>query len=214
MRGKGVIFDFDGTLAHTLPDIAAALNAGLRELGLPESSESDVRNWIGEGVPTLCRRALAAHPEVPAERLISVVAVHYEIHRLDQVRPFDGIAETLDVLVARRIPLAVLTNKPHVHTVPMVEALFARWPWVAVEGYKVEERRKPDPRNALEIAAKMSLSPAEVMMVGDSFTDIQTAVNAGMIPVGCTWGYRSRDELFAAGARHLLDRPQQLLELI
>lgn len=214
MSGRGIIFDFDGTLAHTLPDIAEALNAGLRHFGLRQCPESQVRDWIGEGMSLLCRRAIGDDSRIPLDQMVDMVSNHYREHRLDKVRPFEGIEALLDELVSRGFPLAVLTNKPHVHTVPMMQALFGAWPFLAIEGYQIEERRKPDPRTSLEIAARMLLPPAEILMVGDSFTDVQTALNAGMIPVGCTWGYRSRQELLDAGARHLIDRPAQLLDLL
>src|SRR5207248_2020831 len=132
---RGVIFDFDGTLADTLPDIAAAVNVGMRTFGLPERPLSDVRQWVGEGLPTLCARALAANAsEVSLQDFVSVVTESYRRHRLELTAPFAGIPELLDALVTRRVLLAILTNKPHEHTVPMAQALFGRWPFVAIEG--------------------------------------------------------------------------------
>lgn len=214
MSIRGVIFDLDGTVADTLPDIAAAVNFGLRSYGLTEQPIEQIRWWVGEGLPTLCRRAVAAAPEVPVDEMVRRVTGHYAAHRLDNTAPFGGIPELLDALTDRGLPVAILTNKPHEHTVPMVAALFARWPFTAVEGYREESRRKPDPRTALEIIARMGARPSEVLMVGDSKTDMATAVNAGMIGVGVTWGYRPREELLGAGAAHLIDRPAELLALI
>jgi phosphoglycolate phosphatase len=211
--GRGIIFDLDGTLAHTLPDIADAVNAALREFGLPERPESDVREWIGEGLPTLCRRALKAHPRVEIEPFITAVTGHYSRNRLNKVRPFPGIPELLDELAARQIPMAVLTNKPHVHTVPLMDAVFSKWSFAAIEGYKEEELRKPDPRVAWQIVEIMGLPREAVARAGDSFTDLATAVTAGLIPVGCTWGYRSSKELRDAGARYLINEPHELLNL-
>ncbi len=210
----GVIFDFDGTLADTLPDITNAVNAGLTHFGMEAQPRSAVRDWIGEGLPTLCQRALRGAAGIPIDEMVKVVTTHYGRHRLDETAPFAGVPELLDELTRRGIPIAILTNKPHDHTIAMTAKLFARWPFTAVEGYRVEDRRKPDPRTALEIIAGMGLTPDRVMMVGDSFTDMETAVNAGMIPVGATWGYRARHELIEAGARHLIDEPGALLTLI
>jgi phosphoglycolate phosphatase len=210
----GVIFDLDGTLAHTLPDIADAINAGLRGLGLPPRPESDVRDWIGEGMPKLCQRALAGRDDVPLDEMAAAVTAYYREHRLDKVQPFDGVPEVLDELTRRRIPVSVLSNKPYEHIAPMMEALFNQWSWVAVEGYREENRRKPDPRTALDIAERMNMHPSKVLMVGDSFTDVETAINAGMVPVGCTWGYRSRQELIDAGAKYLIDQPGDLIGMM
>ncbi len=214
MTIRGVIFDLDGTLLDTLPDIAAGVNAGRRALGLVDCAVSDIQKWIGEGLPTLCRRALGDVPNVSVEQMLPIVSEYYTVHRLDQAMPFAGIPELLDALVARGVPIAILSNKPHEHTLPMAEAIFGRWPWVAIEGYRQEDRRKPDPRTASEIAQAMCLSPAEIALLGDSDTDMRTAVNAGMVPIGVAWGYRDRDMILSAGAKHMLEKPIQLLELM
>lgn len=211
---KGVVFDLDGTLADTLPSIADAINYGLAAVGRPEASRDEVRRWIGEGLPTLCRRALPDTDEETFERMMAAVSQHYREHQMDKTVPFPGIPELMDELARRHVPMAVLSNKPHVYTVPMTEFLFGRWPLVAIEGYKEEDRRKPDPRTLLEICATMNLPPREVMLVGDSNTDIFTARNAGVIAVAATWGYRDRDELIAAGPNYLIDRPEQVLALV
>jgi phosphoglycolate phosphatase len=96
----------------------------------------------------------------------------------------------------------------------MVDELFDRWSFAAVEGCSDEDLRKPDPRRALKIVRKMQLKPTQVMMVGDSSADIITGINAGLIAVGVTWGYRSREELIDAGARYMIDRPAELLDII
>lgn len=214
MSIRGVIFDLDGTLLDTLPDIAAAVNTGRQAMGLAPRPLSDVREWIGEGMPMLCERALTDAPHVAVEQMLPIVSGYYAAHRLDQAAPYPGIPELLDALTGRGVPIAILSNKPHTHTLPMTQAIFARWPFVAIEGYRVEDRRKPDPRTAREIVDAMKLKPAEVALVGDSDTDMRTAVNAGLVPVGATWGYRSRDVISKAGAAHLIDSPLELLDLL
>ena len=214
MSDKGVIFDLDGTLADTLPDLSDALNVGLKAFEFAERPPSDVRGWIGEGLPTLCSRAVGHATHVPIDEMAAIVTRQYRLHRLDKTTPFPGVAELLDALTRRRIPMAILSNKPHEHTGPMADALFGRWSFVAVEGYREEDRRKPDPQTAWEIVAKMQLEPAQVMLVGDSATDVDTALNAGLVPVGATWGYRGRPELIDAGAKYLIDHPKGLLPLI
>jgi phosphoglycolate phosphatase len=211
---RGIIFDLDGTLLDTLGDIAAGVNAGRRAMGLPDWPVSDIKQWVGEGLPILCQRALTDAPHVPVEQMVPIVSEYYAAHRLDHAAPYPGIPELLDELTARGIPMAILSNKPHVHTLPMAQAIFAKWPFVAIEGYRIEEFRKPDPRTALQIAAAMQAAPADVALVGDSDTDMRTAVNAGLVPVGATWGYRSRDIIRAAGARHLVDTPAEILNLV
>ena len=214
MNVKGIIFDLDGTLADTLGDLTDAVNVGLEAFGFDDRSTSDVRSWIGEGLPILCRRAVGNAPHVPIDEMAAIVTRHYRQHRLDKTAPYPGVPELLDALTGRRIRMAILTNKPHEHTGPMADALFARWSFVAIEGYRDEGLRKPDPRAALDIVARMQLEPAQVMLVGDSATDVNTALNADIIPVGVTWGYRDRAELCVAGAAHMIDCPADLLELL
>ena len=214
MAIRGMIFDLDGTLLNTLPDLADAVNHGLRLVGLPPAGDAEVRSWIGEGLPTLCRRAMRGAEGASLDDLQTAVTTYYAEHRLDKTAPYPGIPELLDELTRRGLPLGVLSNKPHLHTAPIVEAYFGRWSFAAVMGYVEEDRRKPDPRTSREIAAAMRLPTGEVALLGDSDTDMLTARNAGLIPLGATWGYRDRDVVAAAGARHLIDHPSDVLKLL
>lgn len=222
MTIKGVVFDFDGTLADTLADLTDAVNVGLQRFGYPPRLASQIRSWIGNGLPTLCRLAIGDGqdplPESPEyqhlQQMAAAVTVHYLEHRLDKTAPYPGIPEVLDTLRDTNVAMAVLSNKPHVHTAPMVEALFSRWPWIAIEGCRDDGQRKPDPQTAHTIIAQMGLEPCQVIMIGDAAVDVQTGLNAGMVAVGVTWGFRERDELLSAGAHHIIDRPADLLTLI
>jgi len=214
MSIRGVIFDFDGTLVDTLPDIADAVNEGLKTYGLPPQPAAQVRAWIGEGMPTLCRRAVQDAANVPIDEMAAKVTSFYREHRLEHVVLYPGVADLLDALTERGIHMAILSNKPHEHMGPMVEALLGRWSFLAVEGYHDEERRKPDPRIALAIVAKMNLEPRQVLMVGDSATDVKTGINAGLLPVGVPWGYRDRQELIDNGARHIVEQPDEIFHFL
>lgn len=222
MHIKGVVFDLDGTLADTLADLTDAINVGLKRFGYPARSASQVRSWIGNGLSTLCRLAIgdvnepspgsaeAAH----FQQMAAEVTAHYREHRLDKTAAYPGIPEVLDALTDAHILMAVLSNKPHLHTAPMMEALFDQWSWIAIEGCRDDGQRKPDPQIARMIISQMGLEPGQVMMVGDSTVDVQTGLNAGMVSVGVTWGFRDRNELANAGAHHIIDRPGDLLTLI
>ncbi len=214
MSCRGVILDLDGTLADTLRDITDAVNTVLAEMGLPAVPAESVRQCVGEGLPTLCRRILGdRHPD-RAEQMVPLVAEQYRLHDLDHTTLYPGVSDLLDALAARRIPMAVLSNKPQEATRRMVAALCDRWRFVAVEGFRDEEHRKPDPRVAREIVAKMHAAPHEVWMLGDSQTDIATARAAGLVAVAATWGFRDRDVLAALRPDHLIDRPTDLIGLL
>jgi len=213
-RRCGIIFDLDGTLADTLDDIAAALNAALRSLGRPEAPRDVVRTWVGDGLPTLCRRAL---PDVDVEtlqRFIITALDAYRRHPLDHTVLYPGVRELLDELSRRGIPMSVLSNKPHELTVKTVAGLNIADHFRVVRGYVSEEEKKPSPIAALAIAGDWSLAPASVLFVGDSTADVATARAAAMVPVAVTWGFCSRDQLASAGATRFIDHPSQLVALL
>lgn len=206
-----VIFDLDGTLVDSLGDIGRAVNHALAAHGLPTHPLDAYRRFVGEGVRRLAERV------VPAERpeLITPVLAEYQRFYAENLllstRPFEGIEPLLDALCARGMRLAVLSNKPDPATQTIVRALFSRWPLRAVQGERSDVPRKPDPTGALQLTRVLETEPSRCLFVGDSGIDMQTAVNAGMLPVGVLWGLRDRDELLQYGARWLLAEPLELI---
>lgn len=211
MTCRGVILDLDGTLADTLRDIAEAVNVALVEISCPLVPAESVRQFVGEGLPMLCRRALGDGHLHEVDRMVAIVAEQYRLHEIDHTALYPGVPELLDELTARRIPMAVLSNKPQDATRRMVAALCGRWSFLAVEGFRDEEHRKPDPRVALEIVARMRAAPLDVWMVGDSQTDIATARAAGLMAVAVTWGFRDRDALAALRPDCIIEHPSDLI---
>src|SRR5262249_39665692 len=136
----------------------------------------------------------------------------YEEVLLDRTVAYPGIPELLDALVEKRVLLGVLSNKPDASTQRIVSALFGNWPFAAVWGIKMEFPRNPDPAAALAMAKPMGVPPAECALVGDTAIDMKTALAAGMMPVGCAWGFRP-EELKAAGAALVARRPAEILEV-
>jgi phosphoglycolate phosphatase len=127
--------------------------------------------------------------------------------------PYPGIMELLERLERLDVRMAVLSNKPHEMTRRLLATFFAQVRFERVEGARAGVARKPDPRMALEIAASLEAAPERVVYVGDTDTDMRTANAAGMHAVGALWGFREAEELRAAGARTLVSRPSELLEL-
>jgi phosphoglycolate phosphatase len=146
--------------------------------------------------------------------MVPVFQAYYREHRLDKTVPYPGIIELLDALTVRGMKLAVYSNKPHEHTVPLVDVFFKHYSWSAVEGGREDRPKKPAPQRTREVLDALGLGPAEVLMVGDSAPDIQAGRNIGAKTVGVTWGLRSREELQAAGADHLIDLPVDFLRLL
>jgi phosphoglycolate phosphatase len=216
MNYQAVLFDLDGTLLDTLEDLADSTNAALRRLGYPEHPLAAYRYFIGDGVENLIRRAVPSeHCNADAvDRCAALMREEYGARWAAKTRPFDGIPELLDGLVARGIAMAVFSNKPHEFTRLCVARMLPRWPFQQVVGGQPSLPRKPDPAGALAIARQMGLAPPQFVYLGDTNTDMQTAVAAGMFPLGATWGFRTPDELVRFGAKALLGSPLELLDFL
>ncbi len=208
---RAVIFDLDGTLADSLGDIGGAMNEALAAQGLPEHPLTAYREFIGDGVEMLARRAAPDLGEFEVAQLVEAYRQRYAAGIDAATRPYEGIAELLDGLVAAEVPLAVLSNKRDDFTLELVKRRFSRWPFRVVRGERADVPRKPHPAAALEIAATLSIAPGQCAFVGDTAIDMQTAVAAGMQAVGVLWGFRGRTELLEAGATRLLTHPRELL---
>ena len=216
MSFRAVLFDLDGTLLDTLDDLAVSANFALRQLGLPEHPAQSYKYFVGGGFETLVRPALPEDRRDAAtlDRCLSLTRQQYAEHWADKTRPYEGICDLLDALTARGTPMAVLSNKPEELTRLCVERLLARWHFKVVLGACPLLPRKPDPAGACQVAERLHLEPREIIYLGDTGTDIQTAVRAGMFPVGALWGFRAADELIANGARVLIRKPGELLPLL
>lgn len=214
-KSSAVVFDLDGTLLDSLADIADAANAVLFQMGYPVHTLDDYRQFVGEGVAVLFQRALPVDQRKGDVVAICVSGFQIAYGRNWNVRtrPYDGIVPLLDALAARRLKLAVLSNKPHEFTLACVNHYFASR-FEVVFGQRDGVPRKPDPAGALEIAQRLGLAPAAFVYLGDSAVDMQTGRNAGMKPVGAAWGFRSVDELRSAGAAAVIAQPLDLLPLV
>lgn len=129
-----------------------------------------------------------------------------------QSKPYAGVPELLDALVARGLKLAVLSNKPDQFTQRCVKELLGKWDFDLVLGADDRFPRKPNPAGALEIAKRLGVSLAECLYVGDSGVDMQTAHAAGMFAIGALWGFRDREELLKDGAQFLANKPSEILK--
>lgn len=216
MVTKAVIFDLDGTLLNTLEDIADAINEVLSGLGFPTHDIETYKTFVGEGVENLMLRVLPEghRDEKMILRCVKLIRGQYEIHAFTKTKIYDGIPDLLDDLTRRGITLAVLSNKPHENAAPQVEYYLGAGRFEVVQGALPDVPNKPDPTGALSIAERMGVEPQECIFIGDSDIDMITAVNAGMYPVGATWGFRSAEELEANGAKVLLKKPVDLLAIV
>jgi len=210
----GAIFDLDGTLLDSLSDIAGAANSVLSQHGFPTHPLIDYRQIVGDGVQQLLRRALPPERD-DAETLaacMKTMQVEYPRHLNRTARPYPGIPELTAELQKLGLRLAVLSNKPDQFTTRCVTDFFPPDLFNPIRGLRPDCPRKPDPTGALQIISQWAAVPSRVFYLGDSGTDMQTAVNAGLFPVGVLWGYRDAAELLKAGAKRLLRTPRELLD--
>lgn len=213
---KCVVFDLDGTLIDSLEDIAAAMNASLRFHGYDEHPASAYREFVGDGVEVLARRALptGASDDATVAGCVAKMRAVYAKNWNVRTKPYEGINEMLAGLGRAGTALAVLSNKPHDMTVTVVEALLGDWYFERIVGARPGVPKKPDATMAIDICRSIGVRPQETLYVGDTDTDMKTAVAAGMYPVGALWGFRGRSELVRAGARTTIAHPTELLSLL
>lgn len=211
-----VIFDLDGTLLNTLDDLGESVNAVLAEEGFPEHPIASYKIFVGDGMRTLCERALppAARDEATVQRVFGKMRKLYASRWDEKTLPYEGVPEMLSIFREKGVKAAILSNKPHDFTVRTVERFFPGYPFAEVFGERSHVGRKPDPAGALEIARTFGVSPAEVWYLGDSSTDMKTARSAGMKAVGALWGFRGADELKEYGAQWLMETPSAFVELV
>lgn len=214
MTIRGLIFDLDGTLIDSLKDITSALNHALERHGLPRASARQTRRWIGDGLPTLVRRAAPDVDENTLDSLVQLAKSYYAAHPVRKTAVYPNILRILDLLQSRHVPMCVLSNKPHVLTTQIVDALGLAKFFVDVRGCQKDEERKPSPIVALEMARRVNLPPDEIGFIGDSPVDVSTARNAGMIAIAVTWGFRDRTELAAMEPDFLLKSAAELCVLL
>lgn len=225
LRLDAFIFDLDGTLADSIADIGISTNSVLAAHGFAPRSLDEYKQFVGEGAETLIRRVFVAAQgqdwrdaslmpkPAPLAQLVEEYRVAYEALNHQHSQAYPGIDAMLDAVVASGRKMGVLSNKRDDFTKHLVAHRFGRWAFADVRGEREGVPRKPDPTAALELALELNVLPERIGFVGDTPIDVRTAKNAGMVPIGVLWGFRSRDELEQAGARFILSRPEDLAAL-
>lgn len=207
------IFDLDGTITDSIQDLGEAVNYGLRQLGYPEHSIESYKKRVGNGAMKLCIRSLPDEKRSEAEELHGFFREFYSKHYLDNTKLYAGIYETLKKLSKNGVVLAVATNKPQDTARNMISALLPDIEFSKVLGGCDEREKKPDPAIINEILKDLPESNT-VYMIGDSNVDIQTAKNSDLISIGCSWGFRGRNELEEAGADYIVSSADEIADII
>ena len=209
---QAILFDFDGTLADSYAAIAASTNHVRQNYGLPELSETEIRQYVGYGLSNLLERLV---PKAPLDRAIALYRDHHENVMLTQTKLLPGVAETIPELARRGYRLGVCSNKRVEFTRKLVEVLGLAAHFGCVLGPDdVGDRPKPDPAMLFEGMSRLKVSKAEVVYVGDMVVDIQTAKGAGITVWLVPGGACGEESAIAAGPDRVLTGFKELLELL
>jgi phosphoglycolate phosphatase len=213
---NAIVFDLDGTLLDSLEDIGMAANSVLAQLGKPMHTLDEYRYLVGDGVGMLFQRALpecADQPDLRAECMTRFEAAYSQCWH-NRSKPYPGIMEMLKTLSARAISMSVLSNKPESFTKACVQHFFGEVPFAHVVGHSERFPRKPDPASAIWIGEQVGVTNDRMAYVGDTNTDMKTAVGASFCAIGVTWGFRPESELIEFGAKHICHDVQQLTDFL
>ena len=214
---KACIFDLDGTLTNTLESMTYSVNLTLKEMGLSQITKDQCRMFVGNGARVLIEESLKVSGDPKASRIEEGMKIYGRI--FDQnctyhVTPYEGIPEMLKALKDRGIHLAVLSNNPDRQTVMVVKEIFGDNIFDYAQGQKDGISRKPAPDGVWYLMEQMQVSKEECLYIGDSEVDAATGKNAGLKTIGVLWGFRDRKTLETAGADHLIERPEELLQFV
>ena len=206
-----VIFDLDGTLVDSIPDLTDAVNEFLRASGRPDLAMDDVRRLVGKGARNLVERALGNGTEEEVEKALAIFLAYNEAHIADKTIMYPGVAETLHELRRQGLRMAVVTNKTEFLSRKLLSVIGIDRYFDLILGADSLPFRKPSPEPVLKALADLRTAPSGAIMVGDSINDIAAGRAAGVVTVGCTFGYGSEAEL--AQAEYRIDAMGQLLQL-
>lgn len=214
MRFNTVIFDLDGTILNTLEDLTDSLNMILNSEGYPIKNAEDVKTFVGNGYRQLIEKALPQKTQASEiDRCTELFRKVYYGNIANKTKPYDGIVPLLQKLKNSGIQIGVVSNKMDEATKEACRYYFDGYIDVAI-GDNPTRRRKPAPDNVYEALMQLGAEKQSTLFVGDSNIDVQTAKNADLVCIGVTWGYRSRNVLISQGADFIIDRPEELLDLM
>ncbi len=214
MRYNTVIFDLDGTLLSTLDDIRDSANYALRECGFSERSLEEINNFVGNGTNYLMAKAVPENtPKDKLEECTKIYRNHYANNIDNKTAPYKGIMEMLEKMKDKGFKMAVVSNKFDSAVKDLCKKYFSDFLTVAI-GESPEIKRKPAPDTLYEAMKQLNSSKEDCIYVGDSDVDVNTAHNAGIPCIGVDWGFRGRQVLEDEGADYIIDRPDEIFDIL
>lgn len=212
---RAILFDLDGTICNTLQDLGECTNQALADYGLPPHAIDEYRMIVGNGVDTQMRRAIGEekYTKELADKVKAAFKAYYDQNYLKNTKPYEGMAQALDQLRGMGLLLGVFSNKPDEFAGKVCTHLFGdRFDLIA--GNRPGVPVKPDPTGLFLALERLGLKPEECLYCGDSWVDIDTGKNAGIVTIGAEWGFRGRKELEEHGADYIASQPKELPSIV
>ena len=205
-----VVLDLDGTLVDTVPDLAYSLDGMLQKMGMPDAGETKTREWVGNGIERLVKRALTndfnEEPEASLfDKAFPIFISEYKQNACNHSRLYDGAKEGLDYLISNKFKLACVTNKHSQFTHTILEALDIQNAFGIVISGDTLPRKKPDPSPLLHAAEYFGVNASQALMVGDSINDVSAARAAGFQVLCVSYGYNLGQDIRLANPDLVVD---------
>lgn len=211
---KAVLFDLDGTLLDTLDDLTDGVNYVMQQYGEPLHSKEAVRSFVGNGVRNLMRKAVPGGESNPTfEEQLALNIEYYRNHNRNKTAPYEGILDLLKTLRDNGLFIAILSNKDEVAVKELCEHFFGEDYDLALGNTK-DRPRKPNPAIVEAALDEFDIAREEVLYVGDSETDAETASHAKVDALLVSWGFRGRDVLDACDCLAVIDKPKEVLRYV
>ena len=212
---KLVIFDLDGTLIDSVPDIAENINIMLKRFGYPLLSEEEIKAKVGHGARNLVKDCIGKSlTDKELDERLEFYNYQYTNSGSPKTRLYKGIPETLKELKKRGYKLAILTNKPQETTDNVIKNHMSDLNFDKVVGQSGSVKCKPDKAATLAILKELNVLPENTYFVGDGDADVLTSLNSGTNGIAVLWGYSSKEKLAAFGATAFAYKPEDLLKII
>lgn len=212
---KAVIFDLDGTLIDSVPDIAENINIMLKRFGYPVLSEEEIKAKVGHGARNLVKDCIGKSlTDKELDERLEFYNYQYTNSGSPKTRLYKGIPETLKELKKRGYKLAILTNKPQETTDNVIKNHMSDLNFDKVVGQSGSVKCKPDKTATLAILKELNVLPENTYFVGDGDADVLTSLNSGTNGIAVLWGYSSKEKLAAFGATAFAYKPEDLLKII
>lgn len=211
---KNVVFDMDGTILNTIDDLYNSVNFALEMNGYPKRSMEEVLSFVGNGVKVLIDRAMPkGYTKEEYDKCFSIFIVYYNLHKNDNTAPYDGILELMQELQQKNIKMSVVSNKFDAGVKELAKNLFNGYLPVAI-GESETVMPKPNPSGVWYALELMGAKKEESVYIGDSEVDFETAKNSGLTFIAVTWGFRQRSLHEKLGAKYIVDKPIEILDIL